>query len=317
MNEVLLETLSHYLPLSPIRPDPKQVHLGSVVSRYLKNFLSPHTRSAYQNDFQAFGSFLQQNGFEPRHPRDITADHVIAFREHLREHFAPTTVNRKLSALSSLFKELQNARAIEINPAEGVKRPQSITKKERLGFSDAEVVKILDCYSEDSLQGLQHQTLLMMLFFTGCRISEVLSLKVKDLEWKASLSIVHIRGKGDKLRSLPLHPRLSKLLHTLVERRTKTFDDFLFTSVRHDFKTPLKREVVHRLMKRTLKRVKLSADRSLHSTRRTVISNLLESKARIESVAALAGHSNINTTLRYNVRKESLEENPLLTLNYE
>ena len=79
----------------------------------------------------------------------------------------------------------------------------------------------------------------------------------------------------------------------------------------------MRRQSVHELLKKTLMKLKLDEGRSLHSSRRTVISNLLESQARIESVAALAGHSNINTTLKYNVRKEPLEENPLLTLRYK
>jgi site-specific recombinase XerD len=60
----------------------------------------------------------------------------------------------------------------------------------------------------------------------------------------------------------------------------------------------------------------MGTSRSLHSSRRTVISNLLQAGARLESVANLAGHSSVNTTLRYQVRTEKLEDNPLLTFKY-
>jgi len=80
---------------------------------------------------------------------------------------------------------------------------------------------------------------------------------------------------------------------------------------------PMRRQSVGELLKTTLRRLKLDTGRSLHSSRRTVISNLLENGARIESVAELAGHANINTTAKYNVRKEELEDNPLLSLRYQ
>ena len=230
----------------------------------------------------------------------------------------PASIERCRPSPRSL-RELQGARVVDINPVEGVKRPQSIARRPRLGFSDDEVNRILDSHSSDSLQGLNTKAVLSFLLYTGCRISEALAVRVSDIEDRGNLKVVVIRGKGDKIRTLPLHPKLLKTLLELTERRQKGQGDYLFTRVKGEGgeNEPMRRQSVGEILKTTLRRLKLDTGRSLHSSRRTVISNLLENGARIESVAELAGHANINTTARYNIRKEELEDNPLLSLRYQ
>ena len=297
----------------------QNTELSAVIKDYLANFLSDRTREAYEGDFRDFGRFITKTFGPVSHPRDIIKTHVIAYRDFLREKYSPTSINRKMSALSSLFYELQGARLIDINPAQGVKRPQSIPKRPRLGFTDDEVNRILESHDPTTLQGLSTRAILSFLLYTGCRISEALAVKVSDIEDRGNLKVVVIRGKGEKIRTLPLHPKLLKVVLELIERRGKASSDYLFTRVKGQGpeNEPMRRQSVGELLKTTLRRLELDASRSLHSSRRTVISNLLENGARIESVATLAGHANINTTQRYNVREEDIEDNPLLTLRYQ
>lgn len=166
------------------------------------------------------------------------------------------------------------------------------------------------------IKGLNDKAVLSFLFYTGCRISECISTKVTDLSDVDGIHVVHLRGKGDKLRTLPLQPKLFLVLRKLIERRGKRRSDYLFTSIRDEAARPLTRDAVFKLLKNTMARLGMGTSRSLHSSRRTVISNLLQASARLESVANLASHSSVNTTLRYQVRTEKLEDNPLLTLKY-
>ncbi len=294
-------------------------HLAAVIKEYLSNFLSDRTREAYESDFKDFGKFVSENFGVMAHPRDVTKTHVIAYRDYLREKYSPTSINRKMSALASLFRELQGARIVDVNPVEGVKRPKSVARRPRLGFTDEEVNQILDSHDTRTLQGISTKAILSFLLYTGCRISEALAVRVSDIEDRGNLKVVLIRGKGDKLRTLPLHPKLLKTVLELIERRGKQGPEFLFTRVKGTGldDEPMRRQSVGELLKTTLRRLSLDTGRSLHSSRRTVISNLLENGARIESVATLAGHANINTTQRYNVRQEDIEDNPLLTLRYQ
>lgn len=313
-NALVQDNLTALVPITQ-----EDNHLSVVVKEYLSNFLSYRTREAYEGDFKDFGKFMAENFGPISHPRDVTKTHMIAYRDYVREKYSPTSINRKMSALASLFRELQRARIVNFNPVEGVKRPQSIPTRPRLGFSDEEVNRILDSHDSTTVQGLSTKAILSFLLYTGCRISEALAVRVSDIEDRGNLKVVVIRGKGEKIRTLPLHPKLLKVILELIERRQKQSGDYLFTRVKGkgDDKEPMRRQSVGELLKTTLRRLQLDQNRSLHSSRRTVISNLLENGARIESVAELAGHVNINTTQRYNVRKEELEDNPLLGLRYQ
>ena len=119
------------------------------------------------------------------------------------------------------------------------------------------------------------------------------------------------------MRKIPIHPKLWVCLKELIIRREKVNEDYVFGSIQKNLNTPLSRQAVHKMLKKTLIALGFDADKTLHSFRRGVISNLLESGHRIESVAKVSGHSNINTTKGYLVREEKIEDNPLLSLRFK
>jgi integrase/recombinase XerD len=288
----------------------------SLYRTFMANFLSNDTKVAYENDYRDFSKFFLEK-FGPLSFRKVTQDHVIQFRDKLRdERYSPVSINRKLSALSSFFGRLHEEQLISRNPVQGVRRPPSKSKRPRLGFTNEEVRLIAEHHESESVQGLNNKSILLFLFYTGVRISELVGVRVSDLDVRGGIPVVHIKGKGEKLRTLALHHKLQLILKELIERRSKGEDDFLFTRVQVESKEPLRRESVALLLKKTLSELELERDRSPHSARRTLISNLLERGAKLQSVAELAGHSNLNTTKAYNVRKEKIEDSPLLTTEY-
>lgn len=293
--------------------------LLEVVESFLKNFPSHNTRSAYGRDFREFAEFLRRRRKNIRHPREIQRLDVIEFRDYLMENSsAPTTVNRKISALSSLFSELQNAQLIEANPAEGVKRPKGIARRPGLGFRDDEVEKLLSLYAGTSDLDLQRRTMLCFLFYTGARVSEMVHVRVRDIDRRDHIPTICLYGKGNKVRSIPLHPRLHELLEEMIQKRARNEDDFIFSSTRaKDGNAPIHRDTVLKLVKDALKLAGLREGRSCHSSRRTLISNLLEGGERLDVVQRIAGHASPTTTLKYNVRDDHPENSPLLRLRYK
>jgi integrase/recombinase XerC len=290
--------------------------LQSVVATFLANFMSHETQKAYVSDWREFFAFLNARGIAVSSPNDVTESHVIAYRDYLREKFSPTTITRKLSALSSLFSRLKDEQLVKKNPVQGLRRPKAIVKRRRTGFTDQEVNRILESLNTQTLKGLSDKALLSFLFYTGARVSEMLSVRVKDIVMQEGMPVVHLRGKGEKLRTLPV-VKAWALLDELIKRRGKNSEDYLFTSVRETRNVQMTRVGVHKLIKRRLKKLGLDSSRSAHSARRTVISNLLEAGERLELVQKVAGHSSPNVTLRsYNVREEPLSKNPLLNLRY-
>lgn len=290
--------------------------LETVVTTYLANFMSKETQKAYVTDWRDFFAFLTERGITVKAPNDVTESHVIFYRDFLREKFSPTTITRKLSALSSLFSRLKDEQLVKKNPVQGLRRPKAIVKRRRTGFTDQEVNRILESLDTETTKGLSDKTLLSFLFYTGARVSEMLSVRIKDIVIQEGMPVVHLRGKGEKLRTLPV-VKAWALINELIKRRAKKPDDYLFTPIRSQKNTQMSRVGVHKTLKGHLRKLGLDDSRSAHSARRTVISNLLEAGERLELVQKVAGHSSPNVTLRsYNVREEPLAKNPLLNLRY-
>jgi site-specific recombinase XerD len=195
-----------------------------ILTTFLANFMSERTREGYLQDWREFFQFLERRGEAPQHPNDVTESHLIAYRDHLRERVAPTSINRKLSALSSLFTKLKEEQIVRKNPVDGLRRPKAIVKKRRTGFTDSEVNQILDSIDTAKLKDLSDKAILSFLFFTGARVSEMLSVKVKDIEVVEGIAVVHLRGKGEKLRTLPV-VKVWGLINELINRRGKTSED--------------------------------------------------------------------------------------------
>lgn len=290
--------------------------LQEILTIFLANFMSERTREGYLQDWREFFGWLETQGAALQHPNEVSESHVIAYRDHLRERQAPTSINRKLSALSSLFTKLKEEQIVRKNPVDGIRRPKAIVKKCRTGFTDQEVNRILDAIDTTKLKGLSDKAILSFLFFTGARVSEMLSVRVRDIEVQEGIAVVHLRGKGEKLRTLPV-VKVWGQIQELITRRQKTADDYLFTPVKTKANLKMTRSGVGKMIKEHLKVHGMDLSRSAHSARRTVISNLLEAGERLELVQKVAGHSSPNTTLRsYNVREEPLAKNPLLNLKY-
>lgn len=295
----------------------KNSDLSAIVSTYLKNFLSDNTRSAYTTDFFDFLAFLEVRGIRLNGPQQINKNHIIDYRDSIMDHYAPNTIHRKLSSLSSLFNELIVANLMRENPVLTIKRPKARSIRPKMGLSDNEINQLCEFYVGKTIQSLQNKAILTFLSYSGCRISEVIAVRVLDIKTENDIKVVIIKGKGSKVRKIPLHPKLWVVLKELIERRDKTPEDYLFTAVKKKLSSPINRSSVHLMLKKTLMALGMDLNKTLHSFRRGVISNLLENGHRIESVAEVSGHSNINTTKGYLVREEKMEDNPLLSLKFK
>lgn len=301
----------------PFKGSANGNQIEAILQQFIRNYFSENTRQAYLQDIKIFLNFLQEYHPQLKHPQFIEIKHMTNFRDFLFESgFHQTSINRKLSCMSALFKEMQNAQIIPHNPVSGVKRPRGDNKKRKTGFTDQEISQILSFYDDSDITGLHYKTLLTFLAYTGCRISEVIHLKVSDLEKYKGYDMATIKAKGSKMRSITIGPELASLLYRLIKLRRKEKVDYIFTNPRNQNKKPLSRMGVHKLLKKTLKEMGLDPNRSLHSFRRTMISHLLENGHGLEVVAKEVGHANVNTTKEYKVREDRPSDSPLLKINY-
>ena len=142
---------------------------------WLANIPNEKTRRAYQLDITDFSTFV---GIQrPEEFRLITRAHVIAWRKDVeRRRLSPSTIRRKLSALSSLFEYLCERNAVTRNPVKGVKRPKANSNEGTTpALSDAQARELLKAPQADTLKGIRDRAILATLLFHGIRREEILS----------------------------------------------------------------------------------------------------------------------------------------------
>lgn len=320
MSELLKEQKNES-SLVPVSDLPRN-QLSEIFQKWLSNHLSAGTRSVYAGSLKEFGQFLSERGVEISHPKDLRAKNIIDYRDWLlAQENSNKTVNRKLSALSSLLKQLRLEQVVPINVAESVRRPPSDIKKPRTSFSDSEIKRLLSLYDEDTRQGLQNKVLLSLLAYTGQRISTILNLRVKDIQIIDGLTVLSLKLKGSKLRRLPVGLEPSRLISKVLSGK-KSSEDYLFSPLQGKKKgenKPISRESVHGLIKRSLTNIKASPNKSAHGFRRSVLTKLLNTEGiSAEQVREeVSFHSSLDTLAIYKMKTEKkMAENPILTVVY-
>jgi integrase/recombinase XerD len=269
----------------------------NVLLQFINSFVSPQTRRSYSNDLKGFFEFVGPLDS----PKALQPIHVSSYRDLLASNGASTaTINRKISTIKSLSKWLMQHGLLTNDPTASVKVPRITHDKPTTAFKDEDVVKMMQ-----AVEDLAHKTLLMTLFYTGLRRSEVVNLKPSDIMQQSALSGFRVIGKGGKERLVAIPEALGKQLEEYF--RVAKIGDYLFD---------MDESTVYRIVKRYAKIAGIEGRFGAHSCRATVISNLLDNQVPIRDVANLAGHSSMNTTLLYDKKRKGLEDSAGYKIEY-
>jgi site-specific recombinase XerD len=268
--------------------DQYQTHLTRVGK-------SPHTVRAYGSDVTAFAHWFQQtNGGEfiiqAVDPRDIQDYRGFLIRHGLR----PATVNRQLKALSNFFKWSKREKLITDNPfdileAVFVKEqkdtsPRWLDRKEQLALLRA----VRNSESKRNLAIIQ------TFLGTGLRIAELATLKVSDLEVSDRKGLLRVRGKGFKVREIPLDNNTRQALVVYMEERGEEQAAQLFLGQRG----PLNEPGINYLVTKYVYQARLEKC-TAHTLRHSFAKNLLDAGTPLDQVATLLGHESLDTTKIY------------------
>jgi integrase/recombinase XerD len=179
---------------------------------WLANITNPKTRRAYKIDVSEFWAFAGLGG--PAELRTVTRAHVIAWRKDLESReLSPSSIRRKLSALSSLFDYLCERNAVSGNPVDGVRRPMSNGNEGTTPtLGDAQARKPLDAPPADTLKGVRDRTILATLLYHGIRREELCALRIKDMQSRQGVMHFKVRGKRGKVRFVPVHAMAQRLI---------------------------------------------------------------------------------------------------------
>ncbi|HMO84500.1 MAG TPA: site-specific tyrosine recombinase XerD [Lacipirellulaceae bacterium] len=277
-------------------PDAAQWREGFL--RYLRSecHLADHTVAAYGRDLSRLTQWLGS-----RRLGQLSVSELAGYSGWLAEQgLAPKSVSRHVASLKVFFRYLQLEGAIVDNQAELLGSPKLWQRVPRV-LTPEEVEQLIAAPRKSDGYWLRDRALLEMMYATGCRVSEVSHLRVRDV--RLDEQIVHCHGKGDKQRVVPLGRRaLGALARYLEEerglcaaRRTPP-PEWLFLSARG---ARLSRERIWGLVKRYAARSGAPAEISPHSLRHSFATHLLAGGADLRQVQELLGHASIATTQIY------------------
>jgi integrase/recombinase XerD len=184
---------------------------------WLANITNPKTRRFYESDVAEFMGFTGLR--DSSQLRSVARSHIIAWRKDLEARMLqPTSIRRKLSALSSLFDYLCGRNAVIGNPVDGVKRPATNNNEGSTpALGDAQAPRLLEAPAPDTLKGVRDRAILATLLYHGIRREELCLLRLRDMQSRQGVMPFRIKGKRDKIRFIPIHPQVLRLVEEYIQ----------------------------------------------------------------------------------------------------
>jgi integrase/recombinase XerD len=266
--------------------------------RYLKTecHLAENTVAAYGRDLKRLFAWLGS-----RRLGQLSVSELAGYPAWLAElQLAPTSVTRHVASLKVFFRYLQLEGAVIDNPAE-LLGSQKLWQRVPQVLSAEQIDQLIAAPRKSDAHWRRDRALIELLYATGCRVSEVSHLRVRDVHLAERFA--QCRGKGDKQRVVPLGERavaavedyLTTERGQLAALRTP-LPEWLFLSARG---ARLSRERIWELIKGYAARVGVPAEVSPHSLRHSFATHLLAGGADLRQVQELLGHASIATTQIY------------------
>lgn len=269
--------------------------------------LSPKTLEAYGSDIARYLSFLDDNGI--RHINDadtpVILKHLIKMRD---EGLGARSRARHLVTLRGFYKFLVQEKILQRDPAELIDLPKS-----SLHLPDAltveEVKLLLNTPDLTKPTGIRDTAMLELLYAAGLRVSELINLKLQDVNLEAGF--VRVFGKGSKERIVPIgfyaRQKIGNYVNDSRSRLLKSIvSPYLFVARAGK---PMTRQGFWKLLKRYAQQAGFNKKITPHSLRHSFASHLLEGGADLRAVQVMLGHVDIATTQIYtHVAREHLKK---------
>ena len=287
---------------------------------YLDDFLlnlqtnnrSEETIYNYERDLKVFENFLNEINvdFEKIDKKTIlnykayltSRDRKTPKEQAGKKKLASFSINRMLSAFRSYLKFLINMDYKIPIPPNAIELVKTEKKHPRVGEFE-EIIKLIESpsqFEKNKIVALRNRTMLEVLFSTGVRISELLNIKITDID---KTGRIFIKGKGKKERFVYLTPRAQKHIKNYLEVRGKTESPYLFIPYRgrniHIKDKKISPNYLEEKVKRYRELLGLNIPISPHGIRHAFATYLAESGANPAAIQILLGHESLDTTTRY------------------
>ncbi len=263
----------------------------------LEQGASPRTDDAYGRDLARFATYAVSRGAVG--PADVTARLLREYVYHLKDlGLAPASIRRNVSALRTYFKFLLGEGRVTHDPSERLESPKRWRTLPEV-LSVAEVDKLLASPTLDDPLVFRDRALLELAYGAGLRVSEWISIGVRDVMFDEGL--VRVFGKGSKERLVPIGRRAIGALASYVRELRPRLEHgegrgALFLNARGQ---PLTRMGAWKILQKYVARAGIEKHVSPHTLRHSFATHLLEGGADLRAVQEMLGHADISTTQIY------------------
>jgi integrase/recombinase XerC len=254
------------------------------------------TLRAYESDLLQFGEFLGGR----RRPEEIDKLDVRGFVARLgRDELARSSIARKLSVVRSFLSHGVRRGRMEANPATGVASPR-VPRTLPRDLTVDEMFALLEGVAGDEPAAIRDRALLELLYATGLRVGELVSLDLENVDLPRGM--VRVLGKGGKERIVPFGRKASGALRGWLDAsaglraRAGAAADAVFLNLRGGRLTD---RSVRRVLDRRLREAAIHARVSPHALRHSFATHLLGAGADLRAIQELLGHASLATTQRY------------------
>jgi len=252
---------------------------------------SVHTLKSYSTDLEQFIQFLSSE-FQVNTVKDVNFQFVRSWIARLlSNNISARSVNRKITTLKTYFRFLLQENMIKQSPMQKIISPK--TSKKLPVF--VEEIKMDELLNEidfgEGFLAQRDRLILELFYFTGIRLSELINLRNKDIDF--SNSTILVLGKRNKERLIPL---ISDIVSKIKELNTSNKSPFLFTT---EEGKQISTKQVYRLVNKYLSMVTSLDKKSPHILRHTFATHMLNNGADINAIKELLGHANLSATQAY------------------
>ena len=281
--------------------------------RFERNF-SDNTLDAYLRDVRKLRDFAEFD-MNDTGPLVITYENIQEFLFHIsKKKFSERTQARWISSIKAFFKYLVEDKAREDNPATLLEGPKlGLYLPDTLSFDD--VNRIIEAINISTDLGRRNHCMIEVLYGCGLRVSELIDLKMSNINFKESY--LKVEGKGEKVRFVPLAAYTAELIKQYIKeirskyKINKKCEDILFLNSRG---SSMSRVIVFIIIKELTEKAGINKKISPHTFRHSFATHLLQNGADLRYIQEMLGHSSITTTEIYtHLKNEELRD---VILNY-
>ena len=269
---------------------------------FIEKGLSKNTIKAYEVDIERFIYWLKQdNKSDYLNAKEVEINAYISYL--FKEHLKSSSINRNISSIKAFYLFLMKKNILKVSPIAEVVTPKQ-EKYLPISMSESEVEILLKSPNTKIKIEKRDKAMIEMLYATGMRISELVNLKITNVDMQRC--VVKVLGKGSKERLIPFGETASEALNDYMKDRQSLASKEIFLSNRG---TKMSRQAFWSRIKVYLGREGLKDSISPHTLRHAFATHLLNRGADLRSVQLLLGHSDLSTTQIYtHIAKQRLGE---------